>query len=81
MQAEPLKQLVYTSTAMIEPQVILTPAFIERLQEKNRQLGITGTLAWRQNNFMQIMEGPSSAIYADYPPHSIGCAALVLPSR
>lgn len=62
MQADPLKQLVYTSTAMIEPQVILTPAFIERLQVKNRQLGITGTLAWRKNQFMQIIEGPSSAI-------------------
>lgn len=62
MQTDPLKQLVYTSTAMIEPRVILTPVFIEQLQERNRQLGITGTLAWRKNQFMQIIEGPSSAI-------------------
>lgn len=62
MQADPLKQLVYTSTAMIEPQAILTPEFIEGLQEKNRQRGITGTLAWRHNQFMQIVEGPSSGV-------------------
>lgn len=62
MKTDPLKQLVYTSTAMIEPQAILTPEFIKRLQEKNRQLSITGTLAWRHNQFMQIIEGPSNAI-------------------
>lgn len=62
MQTEPLKQLIYTSNAQIDPEAIVTAEFTARTQEKNRQNGITGTLAWRGQKFMQIVEGPASSV-------------------
>lgn len=62
LQTEPLKQLVYTSVSRTAPEEIVTSDFVAKIQARNHSFGITGSLAWYENKFMQIIEGPASAV-------------------
>lgn len=57
-----LKQLVYTSEAVIDTQAIVTSQFTEKIQQNNAELEVTGALIWRKQKFMQVIEGPSDSI-------------------
>jgi len=62
MPENTLKQLAYTSEAMIDTGAIVTPHFLERIQANNAIYEITGALTWRDKKFMQIIEGPSTSV-------------------
>ncbi len=62
LKTEPLKQLIYTSIANTFPEKIASPEFVAKIQAKNHSFGITGSLAWHDKMFMQIIEGPASAV-------------------
>jgi len=60
--SETLFQLVYRSTetrAMTEADL---RALLKNAREKNDRLGVTGLLLYAQGRFLQVLEGPESAV-------------------
>lgn len=57
-----MEALLYVSreTAPLEPDQLM--ALLRRARDKNRQLGITGLLAYRDGQFMQILEGEEAEL-------------------
>ncbi|MAU12592.1 MAG: hypothetical protein CL607_22415 [Anaerolineaceae bacterium] len=58
----PLVSLIYASTAThkLSRQEIID--ILDKSREKNKQLGITGLLLYKDGNFMQVLEGEDKAV-------------------
>ncbi|MBN1563857.1 MAG: BLUF domain-containing protein [Anaerolineae bacterium] len=57
-----LIQLIYASSAsdlMTEEELL---ALLEQSREKNARLNLTGILLYKSGNFLQVLEGPESAV-------------------
>ncbi|WP_314037669.1 BLUF domain-containing protein [Dietzia sp. CH92] len=59
-----LKYLVYTSTASREMRPEDFESILRTARERNRRVGITGVLLFRDDCFIQFLEGPPAEIDA-----------------
>lgn len=66
---ETIFRLVYTSTATTPmPEEELT-ALLQQARRCNGVLGVTGALVYREDSFLQVLEGPEAAVRALYYDH------------
>lgn len=64
--AEAVFRLVYTSTATVPmPEEVLTN-LLQKSRLRNDTLGVTGALVYREENFLQVLEGPEGAVRSLY---------------
>lgn len=56
--------LIYGSAAVEPFSEAELVALLEKAREKNRRLGITGMLLYRDGNFLQVLEGEAEAVDA-----------------
>jgi len=63
-----LQQLIYCSQQLIRPEDLddVLEAIIEASVRNNRAAGVTGLLLAHQGWFLQILEGPASAVQTTY---------------
>ncbi len=59
---EPLLSIVYVSSARNLPTDEALEMMLQGARRKNTQLGITGMLLYGDGNFMQLLEGPETAV-------------------
>ncbi|TWU59990.1 Blue light- and temperature-regulated antirepressor YcgF [Rubripirellula tenax] len=62
--ARPLKQLVYTSSAIASFDPLELEHLLERSRHRNQMAAITGVLLYRDSTFFQVLEGPVDAVDA-----------------
>jgi len=62
MSNQILKQLIYTSVSSRGLFEVMSPDSLRRIRANNIAAEITGTLAWKDPKFMQVIEGPADNI-------------------
>ncbi|NNC88629.1 MAG: BLUF domain-containing protein [Akkermansiaceae bacterium] len=62
MSSDPLYSLLYTSQAVTPFSAGQLDRLLERSRATNEDLGITGMLVHLSGSFMQVLEGPRSAV-------------------
>lgn len=62
MQGQNLIQLAYISKVSPNISEVAVKAILDAAARNNPQIGITGLLIWRHNQFFQLLEGPEQAI-------------------
>lgn len=66
MSDSPIYYLVYASAARKPFSKTDLIELLTQAREKNRRLGITGLLLYRDGDFIQLLEGPKDAVKALY---------------
>lgn len=61
-----LVQLIYVSTAVSEMDTAALDRILESSVELNRKNAVTGMLLYSRGSFMQVLEGPESAVDETY---------------
>lgn len=59
-------QLIYGSTVKVPMTDDELVELLRKSREKNEKLGITGMLLYRNNNFLQVLEGTEDAVQSLY---------------
>ncbi|MCX6594352.1 MAG: BLUF domain-containing protein [Acidobacteria bacterium] len=55
-------RLVYTSTASTPMREEELTTLLSKARDRNESLGVTGALVYRDNSFLQVLEGPEEAV-------------------
>ncbi|MEP7364969.1 MAG: BLUF domain-containing protein [Acidobacteriota bacterium] len=64
--SEPLRQLIYISTATCQMSEEDLTAILNKFRPRNGDNGITGMLLFCEGHFMQVLEGPPDVIETLY---------------
>jgi hypothetical protein len=61
-----LYEIIYTSLASNDLPAQELAGLLDKARERNRRLGVTGIMVYRQREFMQLLEGERAVVQALY---------------